>query len=188
MQKRNVPKRLWDYGLVWMSETGNSTVSGLRNAQARTGLEIITGETPDISQYVDFSVYGWVIYRANAGLGELSLKRWLGVSHKTGQLMSYWILTIQGRVISYTTVQMLTALEQKTMEWNGRMEIYEKEIHDKVTKTRETEMNINDVPEWNQLALDEYDNEFITEFQNTVNDKSIPEADDYYLNDGYVNM
>ena len=102
--------------------------------------------------------------------------------------MSYWILTIKGRVISCTTVQKLTALEQKTIEWKDRMEIYEKEIHDKVTKTRETELNVSDVPQWNRLALDEYDNEFTTEFQNTVSDEFIPEADDYYLNDGYVNM
>ena len=188
MQKRNVPKRLWDYGLVWVSETGNLTVSGSRYAQALTGLEIITGEIPDISEYVDFSFYDWVTYRANTGLGELSLGRWLGVSHKIGQLMSYWILTIKGRVISCTAVQKLTALEQKTIEWKDRMEIYEKEIHDKVTKTRETELNVSDMPQWNRLALNEYDNEFTTEFQNTVSDEFIPEADDYYLNDGYVNM
>ena len=62
MQKRSVPRRLWDYGLVCVSETGNLTVSGSRYAQARTGLEIITGETPDISEYVDFSFYDWVTY------------------------------------------------------------------------------------------------------------------------------
>ena len=104
MQRKNVPRRIWDYGLVWTRETANLTVSGSRYAQSRTGLEIITWETLDISEYVDFSFYDWVTYRANAGLGELSLGRWLGVSRKIGQLMSYWILTINGRVISCTTV------------------------------------------------------------------------------------
>ena len=84
MQRKNVPQRLWDYGLIWTSETGNLTVSGSRYAQARTNLEIITGETPDISEYVDFSFYDWVTNRAHAGLGELSLGRCLGVSHKIG--------------------------------------------------------------------------------------------------------
>ena len=57
MMKRKVPKRLWDYGLIWVCEK--------------------------------FGFYDWVTYTANAGLGELLLGRWLGVSHKVGKLMSY---------------------------------------------------------------------------------------------------
>ena len=110
------------------------------------------------------------------------------MSHKIGQLMSYWVLTIKGRVIPCTIVQKLTALEQKTTEWKDRMDIYEREINDKVTMTKETKLNISDVPEWNQLALDEYASEFTTEFQHIVNDDSIPEADKYYQNNGYMNM
>ena len=82
MVKRNVPPRLWDYGMVWVCETRSMTVSSTRYANGRTPLEIITGETPDISEYLDFGFYDWVTYRTNAGLGELSLGRWLGVSHK----------------------------------------------------------------------------------------------------------
>ena len=80
MNNKNIPRRIWDYGLVWVSETGNLTVSGSRYAHGRTGLEIMTGETPDISEYIDFGFYDWVTCRANAGLGELSHGKWLGVS------------------------------------------------------------------------------------------------------------
>ena len=55
---------------------------------------MISGETSDISEYLDFGFYDWVSYRSNAGLGELEISRWLGVSHKIGQLISYWILTM----------------------------------------------------------------------------------------------
>jgi hypothetical protein len=89
MMKKKVPKRLWDYGMIWVTETGNLSVSSSRYANGRTAIEYITGETPDISEYLDFGFYDWVVYRANAGLGELSLGRWLGVSHKVGQLMLY---------------------------------------------------------------------------------------------------
>jgi hypothetical protein len=41
----------------------------------RTAIEIITGDTPDISEYVDFGFYDWITYRPNAGLGENSLGR-----------------------------------------------------------------------------------------------------------------
>jgi hypothetical protein len=41
----------------------------------RTAIEIITGDTPDISEYVGFGFYDWITYRPNAGLGENSLGR-----------------------------------------------------------------------------------------------------------------
>ena len=47
-----VPEKLWDYGLVWISKTRNLSVSSSRYASGRTPLEYITGETPDISEYL----------------------------------------------------------------------------------------------------------------------------------------
>ena len=57
MVKKKVPKRLWDYGMIWVTETGNLTVSSSRYANGRTPLECITGATPDISKYLDFGFY-----------------------------------------------------------------------------------------------------------------------------------
>ena len=44
-------------------------------------------------------------------MGETKMGRWLGVSHKTGSLMSCWILTPSCRVVSRTSVQRITNLE-----------------------------------------------------------------------------
>ena len=85
MRSAKVPARLWDYLIVWICETSNLSVSSTKYAGGRTPIEIITGDTPDISEYLDFSFYDWVSYRANAGLGEVSIGRWIGVSHKIGQ-------------------------------------------------------------------------------------------------------
>jgi hypothetical protein len=63
MTKKNVPKRLWDYGISWICETGNVIANSSRYADQRTPLEIITGETPDITEYLDFTIYDWVIHR-----------------------------------------------------------------------------------------------------------------------------
>ena len=189
MTKKAVPKRLWDYGLVWICETGNLTVSSSRYANNRTGLEIISGETPDISEYVDFGFYDWVSYRANAGLGELEIGRWLGVSHKVGQLMSYWILTISAKVISCTTVQRLTQLEKNTDEWSNKMRQYDEKIQQRIENVQGTSINVSEIPHWNRLSMDEYDTEFIEEFKSKVSDDSIPEADDQYGEvDNYINM
>ena len=73
MYKKNVPKRVWDYGLVWICETGNLSVSQSHYANGRISLEDITGETPDISEYTDFSFYDCIIYKDNAGLGVIKL-------------------------------------------------------------------------------------------------------------------
>ena len=66
--KNKVPEILWDYGPAWISESGNLSVSSSRYASGRTPLEYITGETPDISEYLDFTIYDWSTHRANAGL------------------------------------------------------------------------------------------------------------------------
>ena len=67
MNKRKVPERLWDYGIQWVVETANITANCSRYADGRTPLEIITGITPDISEYLDFGFYDWVVYRSEAG-------------------------------------------------------------------------------------------------------------------------
>ena len=73
MMKRSVPKSLWDYGLWWVVEIMQRTASSAGNLHDRTGLEKVTGETPEISEYVDFSFYDWSWYKENASIGETKL-------------------------------------------------------------------------------------------------------------------
>jgi hypothetical protein len=92
MVKKKVHPRRWDYGFTWVCEVKNICASFSKYAEGRTPLEIITGETPDISEYVDFEFYDWVSFCSNAGLlGVVQFGRWLGVSHRVGRLMSFWI-------------------------------------------------------------------------------------------------
>ena len=151
MMKRNVPLHFWDYRLVWIFETCNISVSSLRYANGCTPLEIITGETPDVSEYTDFGFYDWVTYQEKAGLGELSLGRWLGVSHKVGNLMSYWICTPSCVVISCVMVQRLTYAEQKTYEWNQRMQAFDESIKKRLD-AKGKDISLTDVPAWNSLS------------------------------------
>jgi hypothetical protein len=92
------------------------TAKSAFSSDSRTPIEEITGKTPDISEYLDFSFYDWIWFKENAGVGDNSCGRWLGVSHKVGNLMSYWVLTENGRVISRSTVQRITNLELQTTE------------------------------------------------------------------------
>jgi hypothetical protein len=71
--------------------------------------EVLTGETPDCSEFLDFDFYSWVKFRDVKGGGEnaLSLGRWLGVAHSVGQAMTYWILKSNGYVVARSTVRPL---------------------------------------------------------------------------------
>jgi hypothetical protein len=42
----------------------------LKFAERRTPLEIITGDTPDISEYVDFDFYNWSVSGEIQNLGQ----------------------------------------------------------------------------------------------------------------------
>ena len=64
------------------------TASTAGKLQGRTTLELLTGETPEISEYLDFGWYDRVWYKEDAGLGETKIGRFLGPSHKVGSLMS----------------------------------------------------------------------------------------------------
>jgi hypothetical protein len=81
MVKEKVPQRLWDYGFRWVCEVQNRTANTARGLDGRCPLEKITGESVDITEYLDFGFYDWVWFKENAGLGETKLGRWLGVSH-----------------------------------------------------------------------------------------------------------
>ena len=112
-ERKGVPKRILDYLAVWIFKTGNMSVLSSRYASGKTALEIITGETLDISEYLNFGFYDWVVYQTYAGLGELSLVWRTGFLHKVSQLMSYWILMVSGESISYVNLKRLTEAEKK---------------------------------------------------------------------------
>ena len=75
-------------------------------------LQYVMGETVDISEYLDFGFYEHVYSKENTGIGVTSIFRWLGVSHRVGGLILYWILTQKGKVISQTTLQRITQPEK----------------------------------------------------------------------------
>ena len=186
MTKRRVPKRLWDYGIVWVSEIMSLTANSTFALDGRTPIEQITGETPDISEYLDFSFYDWVWYRDNAGVGDNMFGRWLGVSHRVGNLMSYWTLTLTGRVISRTTVQRVTNLELGTDDVKRRCEEYDTRIAD-LLKDANHVIHEGGDPERQLQDWDEYtelnDDEFANDFYAVISDPEIRDEDETFTPD-----
>ena len=100
---------VWDFFLVWEAEILSRMC---RHGQEHTRIERITGDTVDISEWLEFKFYDICQYwdvpntEDNPKIG-----RWLGVSHRVGTEMSYWVLTNTGKIISRTTVQHLSTTE-----------------------------------------------------------------------------
>jgi hypothetical protein len=54
MTTKCVPKQLWDYGLVHQGELMSRMARG---STGQTGYEDVIGETPDISEWLDFDFF-----------------------------------------------------------------------------------------------------------------------------------
>jgi hypothetical protein len=171
MAKRKVPKRLWDYGMVWackiMSLMSNSSFS----LDGRTPMEQLTGETPNISEYLDFGFYDWIWYKDNARLGEKRIRRWLDVAHRLGNLMSYWIPTEAGCVIAWTTVQCITNLELTRDEVKQRCSQYDQRVTEVLSDANHIIPHSEDIvlQDCNDYPV-ENDPDFVNEFNNVVSD------------------
>ena len=189
MHAKSVPSRFWDYGVCWVCEVLQRTVSSSRYADGRTPLEIITGETPDISEYLDFGFYDWVFFKENAGMGPVALGRFLGVSHRVGNMMSFWILNVTGRVMSRTTVQRITNLELQEEGQISRCKAFDQAIatfckdENNVVQPDAT-VPFYDLPD----EPIENDPDYQEEFDRVLSNDQIPEDDftpdafDHYMN------
>ena len=70
--------KFWDYRMRWVCKVMQITSTQAGGLGGRTLIESVTGETVDISKYLDFGFYDQVWYHENAGLGERLTGRWLG--------------------------------------------------------------------------------------------------------------
>jgi hypothetical protein len=125
-QRMGVPTRLWDYAMVHIAKLMNFTARG-RNDQ--TGHKEITGDTPNISEYVDFDFYGWVwLWDAQDMDNNPKIGRWLGPSHRIGAAMCYCVLVHNSEAISRSSVQHMTLIEMQKDKIKTRMEAYDNEV------------------------------------------------------------
>ncbi|MGH7974081.1 MAG: hypothetical protein ACREBR_01045, partial [bacterium] len=109
MNRVRAPDTLWDFGLKFVSDIRLYTSRA--SLDFRTPYEVLKGNTPDISELMDFDFYQWVKFNEPAASfteQRVVLGRWLGVAHDVGQAMCYWILKDNGRIVARTTVRALT--------------------------------------------------------------------------------
>jgi hypothetical protein len=192
-QKYAIPSRLWDFVLDYTIEIMNITANGSKYSAGRTPLEIITGITPDISEYLDFHIYSWVFFKMNAGLGPRQLGRWLGVSHRRGPLMTYWILTSHGDIISCDSVQRVTNVELDTDEIKQATQDYTNQVTPRL-QAAAGNIPMPDHPPDMLYDLKREDAEFLRDFNRVLEDSTILEPNTHDMrrhdieHDNYINM
>jgi hypothetical protein len=112
-------KTIMDYGFVYISEILSIIA---RQSTGRPGMEEIIGQTIDILERLDFSFYDlvwfWNEQKMDMTEDQRLLGHWLGIAHRMGSYLTYWILTQNGRVIARSTVQHVTTtdLQQPTIQ------------------------------------------------------------------------
>jgi hypothetical protein len=90
-----VPSEFWCCAIEWAARVTSLTAHSLPVLQTRTPEELVTGRTPDISEYAHFSFFEWVCYKEQSAFPEpgVKLARWIGVAKDVGQAMTYYLLT-----------------------------------------------------------------------------------------------
>jgi hypothetical protein len=133
MAMRTIPSRLWDYGLIYESEIMSRMARG---TERRTGVERLTGDTVDISEWLDFEFFDLVWYLHEPGAdNNPRLGRWIGISHRIGSDMCYWVLNEKGHTMSRTTVQHVTELEQQTPDIQKKITEFDRVLKERLDDT-----------------------------------------------------
>ena len=129
MRECQVPSRLWDYGLVYISEIQSLIARG---PTQRSGLKLLTGQTPDTSEWLDFDFFDRVWYWDQKKMDmtdeQARVGRWLGIAHRVGSDMTYWILTEAGTVIARSTVQHITVPDMATDAMKARVHTFDENL------------------------------------------------------------
>ena len=129
MRENQVPSRLWDYGLVYISEIQSLLARG---PDQRPGIEKILGQTVDISEWLDFDFYERVWYwdhqKTDMNNEQAKIGRWLGIAHRVGSDMTYWLLTQAGHVIARSTVQHITVTDMAIDAIRDRVSAFDNDL------------------------------------------------------------
>ena len=124
MLRKKVPLRYWCYAMEYYCDLSSVMVPGMYRNKGRTGHEIVFGNTPDISEYVEFEFYDYCWYwdtPQDFPHEKKQLGRWLGVAHRVGQAMVHYVVNNKGIVIARSTVTRLEPSEYDVTETKERM-------------------------------------------------------------------
>ena len=130
MQRKGLSPRLWDYG----TEHDAELLSRVAPKDVRPPLEKLTGDTINLSEYLDFGFYDPVLYwdTLSGEKGKDFPGRWLGISHIVGAGMCCWLLNKKGSVRSRYTVHHVTKEDLLNPTFKETLEPADNKIKEKL--------------------------------------------------------
>jgi hypothetical protein len=136
MTRTRAPKSLWNYCATYVAEIISITANDLHASHGRTPYEIVTGNTPDISEWAEFGWYEPVYQYQDVPFPQTKrvIARWLGVAHHVGQALCYWILTETGQVLARTSIQKLTHDELRSPATITELAQFDEKVQTKLGK------------------------------------------------------
>ena len=153
MMSKNVSLRLWCYALEYSCDLESIMVPNMYRHKGWTGYELFFGTTPDISEYEEFQFYDYCWYwdtPQSYPHEKKCLGRWLGVAHRVGQSMVYFIMNGNGKVICRSTVSQLEPSDYDVVEHKSQMSKLDSTIENsigdfrKATNVKTTQIPIMD--------------------------------------------
>ena len=152
MHRSKCPEAFWCYGMEYIKEIRKVTAKP--TLDWRTPIEVLTGETPDCSEKLEFDLYGWVKYKdPKALLGDdVALGRWLGVAHDVGQAMTYWVLKANGYVVARSSVRPLMPDEKRDENEKQAQAEFMKELREKIGDFDPELINVDDAGDNDEMC------------------------------------
>ena len=87
---RRVPNCIWDFVLFWEAKNYSRTY----RKDGSTPMEMLRGNTIEISEWMEFEFYNSCWYwKGQTDKTEVKIGRFIGVSHRVGSDLCYWVLT-----------------------------------------------------------------------------------------------
>ena len=186
------PKRFWDYCLEFESYIRSHTAHDIFKLDGRVPEALVSGETPDISEYCDFAWYQWVMYRhgGNAKFPEepFRLGRYLGPSIGVGPAQTARILIANGEVLDRSTFRSLTPAEIENEELSHERKAFRKSVEARWgPKATEADLEVDDLgllptPTNHSYFDDLQSADTFPDLKEELPEIPTPEAEDNYVN------
>jgi len=132
------PIKLWHFCANYVSHLRNHIVRPLIDLNGRTPYEKITGNTPDISELLEFEWYQPIWYYEPSEFPHQNklLGRWIGIAHRIGQALCFWILPFSGIPIARATVQAISKEDLLTDVIKDKLLEFDQSIEQKLYEGR----------------------------------------------------
>jgi hypothetical protein len=127
----------WDWCMEWESAIRSLTALDIYQLHGRVPHALISGETPDISQYCEFGFWQWVMFRDNTAHWPeppLSPGKYLGPSIDVGGSLCASILKGNAEWVDRTTFRALTTAEIMDVNLARQHEEFLKMAHQRLGK------------------------------------------------------